>query len=98
MKMIKPFTLNFNDGPQFIEMPAGAELISVGTHNAIPTIWALCEIGAEPERRYYQLIFDKQAFDPEKLAHPDVLLPKPMKFIGTVQLARDQINFHVFMD
>ena len=68
-----------------VEMPKGAEILTVQTQNEKPCIWALVNPDAEKEERafviygtghYFQLI--------------------DYKYIGTFQLNEGRLVFHVF--
>lgn len=71
-----------------IEMPKGAEILSVQVQHGHPFLWALVEPDVEKEERRFQL------FGTGHIIHWGLLAK--VKFIGTFQLSGGMIVFHLF--
>ena len=69
-----------------IEMPKGAELLSVKTQNNTPCLWALVDTDQPPEDRFL-VVFGT--------GHPVV---NHGKYLGTFLIENDSLVFHVFED
>lgn len=83
-KVIWKFPLETTD-IQGIEMPMGADILSVQVQNKSICLWALCDPSAEKKKRYF-LIFGTGNPVPDA----------NQKFIGTVQMISGELVFHVF--
>lgn len=83
MKTIYKYTLN-NVG---IEMPIGAEILTVQIQNDKPCIWAMVDPEAEKKVRHFQVFGTGQPI-------PEV----SMKYIGTYQELGGSLVWHVFID
>lgn len=83
-KTIWKFGLEARDGVA-IDMPKGAEILSLQVQGSTPCIWALCDPHAEPETRYFRTY---------GTGHP--VESEPGRFIGTYQIMNGALVFHVF--
>lgn len=82
---------------QLVEMPKGADILSVqrregsqtvvaaGTHESID-MWALVDLAAPMEKRRFRVA---------GTGHP-LTAANNLTFLGTVQIARGRLVFHVF--
>ena len=70
---------------QEIEMPVGAEVLTVQCQNGKPCIWARVDTSAESEFR---------AFRTYGTGHP--IHHPPGRYVGTYQLIGGALVFHVF--
>lgn len=86
MKTIWKFPLEVTDVQQ-IEMPKGAEPISVQVQGGVLCIWAVVDTSRPSEKRTIRTIGTGQPMD-EKVAQ--------MKFLGAYQLQDGALVFHVF--
>ena len=83
MKAIWKFTLH---GPkQKVDMPKGAQILSLQTQHNEPTIWALVDEHAENESRVFISVPTGARFDPEDGA-----------YLGTVQMNGGSLVFHIY--
>lgn len=85
MPTIWKFSFETRDGVM-IDMPEGAEILSLQLQNGMPTIWAL----VHPERRLAARWFRIYG-----TGHP-IDMEMEGEFIGTYQLAGGALVFHVF--
>jgi hypothetical protein len=69
-----------------IEMPVGAEILTVQVQDIVPSIWALVDPNAEKEVR---------SFNTFGTGHP-IEEDIARKYIGTYQLGGGELVFHVF--
>jgi len=69
-----------------VEIPKGAEILTVQTQNDQPCIWALVDERAPTERRMFRLA---------GTGHP-IDNPNSLKYIGTFQLHEGSLVFHLF--
>lgn len=70
-----------------IDMPEGAEILSLQMQGAIPTIWALVDRDARKITRFFAVY---------GTGHPIETGECNRKFIGTYQEAAGALIFHVF--
>lgn len=83
MKAIWKFTMH---GPrQTIEMPEGAQILSLQTQHNEPQIWALVDPGADKESRTFRAIPTGAEFSPAGLA-----------YVGTFQINDGSLVFHIY--
>lgn len=85
MRTIWKFVLRIERGPQRIDMPHGAEVLSAQMQGDALTLWALCEPEKGPTRRTF-------AVYGTGFSMPDAC----GKFIGTVQ--DGHLAWHLFED
>jgi len=69
-----------------IEIPQGAEILSVQTQNDQPCIWALVDKRAPMERRKFRIAGTGHSIDN----------PNALTFIGTFQMHGGSLVFHLF--
>jgi hypothetical protein len=69
-----------------IEMPEGAEILTVQTQHGEPCIWALVNPAAKKEKRYFWVF---------GTGH-NVPVEAERKYIGTFQLEGGALVFHLF--
>ena len=72
---------------QTIEIPEGAQILSVQVQKGIPCIWALVDPNMKLTKRIYKTY---------GTGHPMQNLTETDKFIGTYQVANGSGVFHVF--
>lgn len=68
-----------------IEMPAGAEVLTVQVQNEVPCIWALVGPDAPPTMRGFRMYGTGHEIDHEN-----------MPYVGTFQLVGGSLVFHLF--
>jgi hypothetical protein len=83
MKIYK-YELQVED-QQSIEMPKGAQIISISSQFGIPCIWAIVDENAKKESRIFHTYGTGQTF-----------YPKGATFVGTYFLNGGAIVYHVF--
>ncbi len=83
-KSIWKFNFKINDDVQ-IEMPKGAEVLSVQNQNEQPALWAICDTEAEKETRKFSI---------SGTGHP--INTDGKKFIGTFQMSGGALVWHLF--
>ena len=86
-KTIWKFELEIGDN-QKLEMPIGAEILSVQTQNETPCLWALVDPDADQETRHFEVY---------RTGHPvhyDMGISR--NYIGTFQLQSGLLVLHVF--
>jgi hypothetical protein len=69
-----------------IEMPKGAEILTVQVQSGLAFIWALVDPGAEKENRYFDLYGTGHLID----------MSIERWYIGTFQLYQGALVFHLF--
>jgi len=75
MKIIHKVKLTIADGPIVVQIPKGAEILSIQMQKGVPCIWYICNIEEhEIERRTFLCIGTGESFYHSK-----------MKYINTVQ-------------
>lgn len=70
---------------QTVEMPEGADILSVQNQDRDVCIWALCDPRAPKEARTFRIF---------GTGHP--VCDNPGRFIGTVQILNGALMWHVF--
>lgn len=89
MKTIWKFEIDIID--KFtLEMPNGAEIMTIQTQFEKPCIWAIVEPSNELEKRHFEI---------KGTGHPfqeDAENNRSRTYIGTFQLASGQLVFHLF--
>jgi hypothetical protein len=90
MKVIWKFFLE-PDAIDGIEMPRGAEILSVGVQHGGPKLWAICDDRAPTAKRRISVVGTGHGMTGRGLA--DV---SAAEFIGTFQLQGGALVFHVF--
>jgi len=83
---IHKYTLKV-EGTEILQMPKGAQILSVQVQHGEPQLWALVDETAEIVGRLFSTYGTGQEF-PHALDHG--------KFIGTYQLMHGSVVFHVF--
>jgi len=83
MKQVWKFEINSTESP--IEMPKGAEILSVGFQKDTLYVWALVEIEVYPELEGRSLIVRGTGHN---------IHAEDLKFIGSAYI--DSLVFHVF--
>jgi hypothetical protein len=81
------YAMPFGSGPDTfsIEMPAGADVLTVHVQNGAPQIWALCDPTAPDETRHFRIA---------GTGHP---IGEDIKgYVGTFMVAGGSLVFHVF--
>ena len=73
---------------QDIEMPIGAEILSVQTQYNKVCIWAVCDPEAKKEKRVFMVKGTGHKFDDSDLEYAT--------FIGTTQMHEGQLIWHVY--
>ncbi len=86
-KTIWKFQLELTDN-QKIELPVGAEILTVQTQNETPWFWALVDPSAEREIRTFEV------FGTGHPIHYDMGIDR--NYIGTYQVSDPNYVFHVF--
>ena len=86
MKTIWKFPVPVNDG-NVLEMPEGAEILSVQAQGETPCLWALVDEQSARESRTFR------TFGTGHPIHIDAL---DMEHVGTYQLHGGRLVFHVF--
>lgn len=87
MKTIWKYKLDVNDNV-FIEMPKGAQVLSVQIQDGAPCIWALVDPDAKKEKRLFEVLGTGHTM-PEDMGINRA-------FIGTFQLWAGRLVFHLF--
>jgi hypothetical protein len=85
MKKIFKYVLKTTD-VQSVEMPKGAEILSIQTQNDDPCIWALVDPEQEMEYRIFRIF---------GTGH-DVMGDDTLNYIGTYQQYGGSLVFHCF--
>jgi hypothetical protein len=70
-----------------IQMPVGAEILTVQMQHDRPTIWASHWVGVQTEFRRFKIVATGQEFDPYEHGN--------MEYLGTVQVPSGLV-WHVF--
>ena len=86
MKTIYKYPLKA-DEYQMITMPRSAQILTVQAQKEMPCVWALVETNNEPEERYFRMAGTGHLLGPKD---------KLLRYIGTFQIMRDNLVFHVF--
>jgi len=85
MRRIWKWKLERTDA-QILDLPKGAEILTVQVQNDIPQLWAMVDDSVtETERRHIAMYGTD---------HP--IYSKHGKYIGTIQLYSGKLVFHVF--
>lgn len=87
MKTIYKYPVEIQDR-SIIDMPVGAEILSVRTQDGKPMIWAMVDTDAKVEPRYIEV------FGTGHPIHVDMGIDR--KFIGTFLINNDGLVFHLF--
>lgn len=87
MLKIYKYAIEITDSPK-VEMPVGAEVISVGVQNHGICIWAI----VDPHTNSTEL----REFQLRGTGHPLDFPSSQMRFIGTVVLYSESLVFHLF--
>ena len=87
MQTIWKFELTTTD-EQTIEIPLGAEFLTVQVQNNNPCIWALVDPSQPTEKRHIEI------YGTGHRIHTDIGVER--KYIGTYQLNGGSLVFHVF--
>ncbi len=75
-------------GTKAVEMPVGAEILTMQTQNGTPCIWALVNPDAERETRHFEVY---------GTGHPMFYDARATrKYVGTYQLSEGDLVLHVF--
>lgn len=91
MKTVWKYPIKMSDWFD-VEMPCGAEVVSVGVQNGQPVMWAIVDDSKERVNVRFRLA---------GTGHPlqDVEEHKAVfRFVGTVQLAGGNLVFHLFQE
>lgn len=86
MKRVYKYTLNTQD-EQVLDLPMNAQLLTVGTQNGIPQLWALVDI--EEERTEERKIIIRGT------GH-DIDEDAVKEYIATFTMSQGRLVFHVF--
>lgn len=86
MKTIYKYPLKVDDY-QTVIMPRGAQILTVQAQREKPCIWALVDIDNEPEKRYFRMAGTGHIINSKD---------KFLRYIGTFQVMRGDLVFHVF--
>jgi hypothetical protein len=73
-----------------ITMPKGAEVLTVQVQHGSPYVWAIVDDKASPERRNFEMF--GTGFE-----MPETHFIESRKYIGTIQLQRGDLVYHVFL-
>jgi len=87
MKTIYKYKLSMQDSTR-LQLPSGAEILTVQTQNEEPCLWALVDIENEYETRVFRI-----AGTGHNIETNDV---NGLKYISTFQLMKGALIFHVF--
>ena len=87
MKTIWKFPLQSIDR-QSVQMPQGAEILTVQTQRGQPCLWAIVDDVAPMERRVLEIFGTGHEIHEE--------METERKYIGTFQLMSGDLVFHVF--
>jgi len=87
METIWKFELKLTD-KQFINLPKGAELLSVQNQNERACLWGLVKPNEEKEERCFEI------FGTGHEIHSDMGVDR--KYIGTFQMQNGGLVFHLF--
>lgn len=68
-----------------IDMPKGAEILTLQMQNSEPCIWAFVNPEAKKEKRFFRIIGTGHLIEPEE-----------RKYIGTFQLMSGALVFHLY--
>ena len=85
-KQIWKFEINPNK--VIVEMPKGAEILTIQTQNGTPCIWALVNPESEKEKRHFEV------YGTGHNIHYDMGIVR--KYINTFQLEGGLLVFHLF--
>jgi hypothetical protein len=85
MRTIHKYTLALVDGFQQIEVPAGAEFLTVQMQRGKVCVWAIVDTDRLNEIEYFCIV---------GTGHPLADKPKFVHYLGTVQ--QDTLVWHVF--
>lgn len=85
MKTVYKFPLETTD-LQSVEMPIGAEILTIQTQNERACIWALVDVEQPLEKRHFEMF---------GTGHP-VPANAERKYIGTFQMSGGRLVFHCF--
>lgn len=89
-KSIWKFKLDTADY-QKVSMPPNAQILTVQTQDEIPCIWAICDTTAsEKEEREFEIFGTGNPY------RDDIWFGKYHSYIGTYQLRKGTLVFHVF--
>jgi len=83
-KSIWKFNFPIRDEFQ-LQMPKGAEILSVQIQHEKPTLWAICDTESKNETRNFSIY---------GTGHP--INPNGKKFIATFQMANGSLVWHLF--
>lgn len=75
-------------GYQKIEMPIGAEILTIQIQIEIPHLWVLVDPEAEKETRHFEIFGTGHSISSD--------MGSPRTYIGTYQLIKENLVFHVF--
>lgn len=81
---------NSGDEPKFVkelQLPVGAEILSVQSQGDIPQVWAIVDPEAETETRQIEIFATGEAIETENVNR---------KYLGTIQLKGGAFVFHAF--
>jgi len=73
-----------------IEMPKGAEILSVQVQHGKPCLWALCNADKEAAKESRKFVYVGTGHE-----HP-ARFYQGLAFVGTIQLANGGLVFHLF--
>lgn len=74
---------------QVIDMPEGAEVLTVQVHTRAPTIWAIVDASADMVPRFFRMFNTGD----------DVKHPESMRYVGTCQrdvFMSEHLVYHLF--
>lgn len=83
-KVIWKFNFHVKDQVK-IEMPKGAEILTVQNQYEMPTVWAIADPMAPKELRHFELLGTGQDID-----------TTGKKYIGTFQMSEGTLVWHLF--
>ena len=89
MKTIWKYDIEPKDGPLTVDMPIGAQFLSVQTQHNKPRLWVLVDGRAQMETRTFYVFGTGHTFNPQKTG--------PLRFIGTCQQYDGDLVWHVFV-
>lgn len=72
-------------GPFTLDMPFGAQVLTVQMQHGAATLWALVEPGASEDKRHFLIVGTGHSFDASGL-----------RYVGTFQVAHGALVWHLW--
>lgn len=87
MRTIYEFPLEVIDA-QAVQMPSGAQILTVQKQNGTPCIWAMVDTENQKEERFFEI------FGTGHPMHEDMGVGR--EYVGTFQMHSGSLVFHLF--